>query len=402
MYSDVCRRCRVPLSAGIIVILSLVTCLRLLSETSLDGGERWSWAKSERKRLKVSRRCSTLSIICLARSPPAIEWNRPDIETNFPSSSTRPRPKFPAAAGRTHPQPEAEVSKWTSSALAALRSTPQHVVLAGHSRLRQVFEVLQPLLGASLRTRGDRPPPLADSDSVLAPPQPGNSTCLAAEPSRTTRAVWCSLAADWGQVLLDFRWRHLTEPLTALLERLTARPPRRIIVAYGLHQIGLGDSRYVVKIRDLLPQLMSHLQVLQDRGTSTTVMLEAALNIYVSKFLQYPPGRGVMTMNALISEAALAARVPLWSAHLPLVQDWLLRDCRRPETAEETSRETCKTQKVHTDPTTNLRMARQLLSSMTQPWQSPDTWHSTLYDRITVLWCKHSVGIIVILESAYI
>ena len=177
------KRYRVARLATILV-MSLVIGLRLVSET-------WSGAQTmERGRQESSRlSCNPLSIVCLA-------------DSSQPEAASPP------------------VSEWTrlDPALKALRSTRQHIVLAGHSRLRHVFEQLQFLLAAPLRTRADLAPPLADQDDPLASSLSANSTCLGAMPTqKPTPHLWCSYAADWGSTLLDYRWRRLTKRLAALL-----------------------------------------------------------------------------------------------------------------------------------------------------------------------------------------
>ena len=270
-------------------------------------------------------RCSPLSIVCLADSPPvAGEWTRPEV------------------------------------ALEALRLTPQRVVLAGHSRLRQVFEHLQPLLGATLRTRADRRPPLADRDHPLAPPVPDTGTCLAAMPKRQMDAVWCSMAADWGRLLLDFRWRSQTAPLSDLLDRLAARPPDLLILTHGLYQAMAVDD--VMQLRVALLPLVARLERLQRRGTATVGMLEAGGSAHAK--VQVAWGDDVILVtNGMLMELLLEAGVPLWSAHLPLIQQWLMTTCRHPAA----SKPECPHNHVHTNTETNLRLVHQLLSVLTGP-----------------------------------
>ena len=319
-------QCRSALLA-VSVTLCLLVSLRLISEER-DGGRRGGRLTPLSDDTPVTQtvrtdRCSVLSIVCLAGSA----------------------------------QPAGEPD------LAALGSTHQHVVLAGHSRLRQVFEQLQPLLGAPLRTRADRPPPLADTDDPRVAPLPDNSTCLAPlrKPRGRPTIMWCSRAADRGRLLLDFRWRHQTAPLSELLERLAARPPDRLVIAHGQHQDGPMSS--LMRLRDELQPLLPRLRRLRRLGTAAVWMLEAGKNPYTEMELPVQ-GHSMVVLNALTSEAALEAGVPLWSAHLPLVQDWLLRECRRPETADAESREVCEREQMHADPGTNRRMARQLAAAL--------------------------------------
>ncbi|KAF0310295.1 hypothetical protein FJT64_018680 [Amphibalanus amphitrite] len=247
--------------------------------------------------------------------------------------------------------------------LEALRSSHQHVVLAGHSRMRQVFEELPAVLGAELRTRADRPPPLPDSDDPRAPALATNDTCLAALPKTGWQPsnFWCSLAADWERVLFDFRWRHLTRALAELLERLAARPPHRLVIAHGLYQDGSTNS--TVQLRADLRPLMAQLRQLQRRGTSVAWMLEAAKNGY-TRYLGPASGHGLVVTNALLAETVLEAGVPLWSSHLPVVQHWLLSRCRRPQPGADNS--VCEQQQLHTDPATNALMVSQLLEALTE------------------------------------
>ena len=290
----------------------------------LDGGV-------QQRGVEDTPRCSPLSIVCLAESPPtAAEWTRPE------------------------------------AALEALRLTPQHVVLAGHSRLRQVFEQLQPLLGATLRTRADRRPPLADRDDPRAPPVPDNGTCLAAVPKLKMDDMWCSMAADWGRLLLDFRWRSHTEPLSDLLDRLAARPPDRLVLTHGLYQA--SGVEVLLQLRAGLPPLVSGLQRLQRRGTATVTMLEAGGSAHARRQIVWNDD-SVIIVNALLSELLLEGGVPLWSAHLPLTLDWLLRDCRRPPT--DTEPECHDDHHVHTSPATNRRLVHQLLSVLTETGHLP-------------------------------
>ena len=270
----------------------------------------------------------------------------------------------------------AEASEEGLSAVALpdqLRSSSRHVLLAGHSRLRQVFEQLQPLLGAPLRARADRPPPLPDRDDPRAPHLPANSTCLAAlpKPKLGTRDVWCSMAADWGRTLVDFRWRHLTGSLAALLSRLAARPPDRLIIAHGLYQD--GTARTLASRRTELRPAVARLRQLRQRGTDAAWMLEAAKNDYTE--LGVPVySRGLTVINALLSELALQAGVPLWSAHLATVQHWILTQCRRLHGSG--AGVDCEQQQLHTDPATARLMAAQLLEALTEPAWSPDLMSS--------------------------
>ncbi|KAF0296915.1 hypothetical protein FJT64_005654 [Amphibalanus amphitrite] len=267
--------------------------------------------------------CSELSIVCLADSQPA------------------------------------QATRSLEEVLEALSSHRQHAVLAGHSRLRQVFEQLQPLLGAQLRSRSDRPPPLADVDDPRAPPLANNSVCLAAVPKLHLKTLWCSMAADRGQFLLDFRWRHLSEGVSELLERLAARPPDRLVLAHGLYQAKAAVD--VAQLKSQLPEIVSKLQRLQRLGTDTLAMLEAGSSAHAE--LQLPwTDDSLLVVNGLLTEALVAAGVPLWSAHLPLVLRWLLTDCRRPPPAASAE---CHPNHMHNNAATNLQLAFQLLSVIT-------------------------------------
>ena len=338
---------RYRLTRAAILVLSLLIGLHLIFETwrSTQTGSQRNLGDSVREKRGESSgfSCSPLSIVCLADSAPAAERTRPWPEAISPPTS-----------------------KWTrlDPAMKEFRSIRQHIVLAGHSRLRQVFEQLQPLLEAPLRTRADLAPPLPDQDSPLAPPMSANSTCLGVRPERRPPNVWCSYAADWGRTLLDYRWRRLTKRLSALLGALATRPPKWLVVAYGLHQAHLP----LLGLRDRLPNLMKRLQVLQHQGTKTVWMLEAAKNIYMrsSPDVIFPGATKHMVMNAITSEMALLAGIPLWSSHLPLVQDWILRECREQQATDDVSRTACEEEQAHVTPKTNLLLAHQILREMVE------------------------------------
>ena len=336
---------RYRLTRAAILVLTLLIGLRLILETwnnaQAGGRGKPSDSVQEKRGERSGSRCNPLSIVCVADSAPATERTRQSPEEISPPAS-----------------------KWTrlDPALKAFRSVRQHIVLAGHSRLRQVFEQLQPLLEAPLRTRADPAPPLPDHDHPLAPPMSANSTCLGVRPDRRPPNVWCSYAADWGRTLLDYRWRRLTKRLSALLGALATRPPKWLVVAYGLHQAPLP----LLGLRDRLPNLITRLKVLQHQGTRTVWMLEAAKNIYMrsSPDMIFPGDTKLMVMNAITSEMALLAGIPLWSSHLPLVQDWILRECLEHQATDEASRTACEQEQTHVTPKINLLLAHQLLRAM--------------------------------------
>ena len=314
-----CRRC-VWYAATAAVLLTVV---HRFSQGSVPAAGRDTVSESSVPGAGgAAPRCSDLSIVCLADS-------------------------VPAGAARS-----------LEEAVQSLRSRQRHVVLAGHSRLRQVFEQLQPLLGAPLRTRADQLPPLADTDDPGAPALLDNSTCLAAVPKLHRQALWCSMAADCGRLLLDFRWRYRTERASELLDRLAARPPHRLVLGHGLYQAKTAAD--VLHMRLQLPPLVTRLHRLQRLGTHTVGMLEAGASAHAKEQLLWTDD-SLLVMNGLLVEVLVAAGVPLWSSHLPLVLRWLLTDCQRPPPVSAE----CTPNHMHTNPATNLQLAFQLLSVMT-------------------------------------
>ena len=132
-------------------------------------------------------------------------------------------------------------------------------------------------------------------------------------------------------------------------------------IAYGLHQAKLP----LLDFRDRLPGLLMRLQVLQRQGASVAWMLEAAMNNYTLEARVELPGHtDHMVMNAITSEMLLRAGIPLWSSHLPLVQNWILRECHLHQATDEASRTSCGRETDHVDPATNMRMARQILQAI--------------------------------------
>ena len=285
-----------------------VTGRDTVSESSVPGGD--------------TPRCSGLSIVCLADSPPA------------------------------------EAARSPEEAVQSLCSRRRHVVLAGHSRLRQVFEQLQPLLGAPLRTRADLPPPAADTEGPGGPALPDNSTCLAAVLKPNNKYA-CSRAADCGGLLLDFRWRSQTEPLSELLERLAARPPDWLVMAHGLYQATTSGS--LLRLRSQLPALAARLRRLRQLGTRTAAMLEAGTSAH-SAIDRMRSDDSVLVANGLLSELLVASGTPLWSAHLAPVEHWVLTDCRRPPSHDNAP---CHPSHMHASETVNLQLARQIISAVT-------------------------------------
>jgi len=290
--------------------------------------------------------------------------------------------------------------KWTRSQ-DSLHSRRHHVLLAGHSRLRQVYEAMVSLLPAVRRTRADPLPPLADREPQLSLLQSSprrmplletslpasNDTCLARYLRKDGRhgrhEHWCSRAANWGALLLDFRWRaHSAEDLISLLVRLQAHPPQQLVVTFGLYQA--LNSQQLQQMRYQLPQLSERLRQLQQRGVGVVWMLEQAYNERTALGNMAMRQAMMNVWNTMTQEAMMAAGVPLWSAHLALMQDYLLRVCRgvgqkieplkRTYTDQETTplgattygdaedtREKCQWEQLHVDRATAARLAAQLM-----------------------------------------
>lgn len=250
----------------------------------------------------------------------------------------------------------------------------QSIVLAGHSRLRQLYERLVDRLQLRRHTRSDPPPPhfpdhdhlgnKSSSHSRNSNSLKPNSTCLAAfRHPRPGHELWCSQAADNEKVLVQHRWHREIGPLWQFLEKLTnaasnAQPlPHVLVVTHGVYLLILLDGALepwpeIETLRSKLSQAARHLDTLRKYGVRVLWMLEHHVNS--NKDFEYSTlDYRLAIVNTMIMEVMYRWRIPVWSSHHPVTVDWVNRVCREDnETLSADTLDFCLTDFFHLDTAT--------------------------------------------------
>lgn len=276
--------------------------------------------------------------------------------------------------------------KKTSYSGGEVRDEVKHVMMVGHSRLRQLYQMLVTSLDLRQLTRNEEDlilVPLLDRDRNGDGPGPPadqvrNSTCLAASllPHYEQPNWRCSRASVSPTLLLDFRWRSQIPEIAQLIRRLVQHPqssPHAIVVTGGIYLLPLWKESPVnsfLSILDLietsrvLAELLHHLV---RRHVRVLWQLEQSANS-MSNFDNPTNQFYINVINTVLHEAMALHHVPVWSSHLPPVAHWVHHVCPLDELYGNETVTMCRSEIYHIDQRTTAMVTEQLARYLHLPF----------------------------------
>ncbi|XP_043198777.1 uncharacterized protein LOC122368666 [Amphibalanus amphitrite] len=267
------------------------------------------------------------------------------------------------------------------------RQGVSRVLFIGHSRLRQVFERMSAHLRLPPVTRLDaRRAALSAATFRDLPLQPGwvhfataNSTCLEVWPKPNADGydgpprAWCSLAAAAPGLTLEFRWRFALKGFLSTLAELSSACAAAgdcvdvLLLTQGLHYLVSGSfSSTSAVYAETLRRAAALLKPMTARGTRVVWMLEQPSNTR-NKHDAEGMNDDMTVLAPLARESLLeldGRGVWVWSSHLKIVTDFLMRSCRAKMYETAADEKVCDDEIYHVNNASLDRMSDEVMDFM--------------------------------------